>query len=90
MTSWALLSPKSNISVAWRNVLSGSAARFDQQLLARYDQIKKSDESEMSVPRLTDTPNTIFFDDITSDPKDWRNTSYARFFGTQTIRLERQ
>ncbi|MFO0705071.1 MAG: hypothetical protein U0517_03890 [Candidatus Andersenbacteria bacterium] len=82
---WVLASPKSHIGLAWRNVLSGSAIHYDRQLLDRYAHIKNSSEQDVLVPALTDVPTTLFFDDITSDPLDWRNTSYARFFGKRTI-----
>lgn len=85
LVGWAMLAPKSNISVAWRNLVSGSAARYDQQLLDRYELIENSDQDVTVVPALEDVPKTIFFDDITSAAADWRNSSYARFFGKPAI-----
>jgi|GEM_PF-6272411 len=84
---WVFASPQSNISVAWRNTLSGSAAHYDQQLLDRYQTLRSSTVGAVTLPHLTDVPATIFFDDITSDPLDWRNTSYARFFQKESVLL---
>ncbi|MDP2587807.1 MAG: hypothetical protein Q8P33_03480 [bacterium] len=88
--AWILLSPDTPVSLAWRNTLSGSAAAYDRQLQDRYTAIRSSGQAEVVVPTLTDVPKVIFFDDISTDRLDWRNTSYARFFGKDSIVLEQK
>jgi hypothetical protein len=40
------------------------------------------------VPALTARPATIFFNDLTPDPTNWRNTGCARFFRKHSIALK--
>ena len=32
-------------------------------------------------------PKTLFFEDITEDPKTWQNVEMARYFGAKSVRL---
>lgn len=39
------------------------------------------------VDPIVNKPKTLFFEDITEDPKTWQNVEMARYFGVSSIRL---
>jgi hypothetical protein len=79
---------KNNIKNAWGDLLSGQAALFDQENWERHALIESSSLPDVSVPPLTARPATLFFNDLTSDPANWRNTGCARFFRKRSLTLE--
>jgi hypothetical protein len=72
--------------------LKKNARTYDQYLIERYKIVKESLDNEMlavTVPRYEYSyPHSIYFDDITDDPEDWRNTCYADYFGLENIRRQ--
>ena len=66
-----------------------NARTYDQYLNERYQIIKESLDKKMlavTVPRYEyNYPHVIYFDDITDNPEDWRNTCYADYFGLESI-----
>lgn len=77
-----------NVLVAYQDWLGGAAARYDEQLTARYRTLQEAGwlPDEAVVEPLQDPPRTILFGDITPDIHDWSNLAYADFFGKKTIR----
>lgn len=68
--------------------LTTRAARWDHSMDARYTLMKENPGAELRVEPASIPPKTLFFDDISGDASDWRNTSYARYYGLTSIRVE--
>lgn len=84
--------PHANLRVAWSDLLSGSAARYNRELDARYEAIAHCRGPVCMVPRLSALPPTIaFFDDAVDDSVDddflrvYKASSYAYYFGKQWV-----
>ena len=75
----------SNVRVAYADLILGKAINYDRELKNRYKIFAATKEGTCKVEPLNKPPNTIFFDDITSDAKDWRNRSYAEYFHKDSI-----
>jgi hypothetical protein len=74
-----------NSFTAYRDLLSGAAARYDAQLTARYRFLQTTPLAQPTVAPLTDPPLTLLFSDITTNPTDWSNLAYADFFKKKSI-----
>ena len=74
------------------NDLTGPAITFQQYIQDRHQRIEKAlqDQQEfLLVPVYRqEYPRSIFFNDIRSDYRDWRNKCYAEFFGLTAIQRE--
>ena len=81
----AVVFPANNVRNAWRDLVSGEALRYDLQSSWRHEYIRSSTEAEVRVPPLIARPSTLFFNDLTPDPTDWRNTGCARFFHKHSV-----
>lgn len=82
-----LASTPNNIKTAWRDLLSGDAARYSAELTKRHELLRSTLEQDVLVPPLKSRPKTLFFNDLTPDPTNWRNTGCARFFHKRSIAL---
>ncbi|MCC3151553.1 DUF6056 family protein [Hymenobacter sp. BT770] len=74
-----------NSFTAYRDLLSGAAARYDAELTARYRFLQTTPLAQPTVAPLTDPPLTLLFSDITTNPTDWSNLAYADFFKKKSI-----
>lgn len=72
--------------------LRDNARHYDQYLNERYKAIEESlgkGVLTLVVPKYSYTyPTSIYFDDITNNPEDWRNTCYSDYFGLDNIRKQ--
>lgn len=76
-----------NIGSAWWDLFAkapGYAAQNQERLL----NFKKHQGEDLVLSAYRSPPETLFFDDITTDPNDWRNRSLAFYFHLKSIRLE--
>lgn len=83
----AQMSAGTNVKAAWRDLIGGGAARYDQESAARHAFIRGSPEQDVLVPALAARPTTLFFNDLTPDPTNWRNTGCASFFKKRSVAL---
>lgn len=74
----------SGVRTAYKNLISGKAARYDRHMTARYAHLKQCGD-RCVVDAIASPPATLYFDDITEDPHDWRNRSYAQYFHKKSI-----
>lgn len=77
-----------NIKTVYSDLLSGNASAYNTELKNRYILIQNNKKDTCQVPKLRNKPSTIFFEDITNNPKDWKNESYGAYFKTKTIVLK--
>ncbi len=83
----AAFSSGNNVKDAWRDLVGGAAARYDEESSRRHTFIRTYKDADVVVPPLTARPVTIFFNDLTPDPANWRNTGCARFFRKRSVAL---
>lgn len=77
---------RNNLVEAFSDLVTLRAPRYDRALTERYRLIADCPSSgPCAVPPLDDTPQSIFFRDITADPGDWKNLCYARYFDKERI-----
>ncbi|MDJ0832863.1 MAG: DUF6056 family protein [Gammaproteobacteria bacterium] len=72
--------------------LTGPAITFQQYMQDRHQRIDNAVQNQQEfllVPVYRqEYPRSIFFNDIRSDYRDWRNKCYAEFFGLKAIQRE--
>lgn len=76
-----------NVKTAWGDLVSGKAAAYDRECAERHAMIRASAEQHVTVPPLKSQPRTLFFNDLKSDPTNWRNAGCARFFRKASLSL---
>ncbi|MBJ6144053.1 hypothetical protein JAO77_11680 [Hymenobacter sp. BT559] len=72
---------------AYRDWLSGSAARYDQQQRARVALVRAAAPSivPLRLDPLREQPRTIFYYDISADERLWGNVAYSQFYGGPVV-----
>jgi len=79
----------SNITLAWKDLLSGTAMQYDSELQQRYAYIRdKKDDPIVEVPPLSAYPSSIFNSDLTKNENEWLNEQQAEYFGVKALRLK--
>jgi hypothetical protein len=77
-------SPHSHIQTAWSDLVSGRAARYDQEMQARYARLRQSDCQVCPIPAVKNIPATIFFEEIPADTT-WKNRYFSEYFGKKLM-----
>jgi hypothetical protein len=85
---WFFCSPHSHIRTAWSDLASGRAARYDQEMNARYAFLKNSKCQVCPIPVVKNIPATIFFEEIPADTT-WKNRYFAEYFGKKLMVMEK-
>lgn len=70
------------VSQAYRDWLSGDAARYQQQQLARTARVQAAPPttSPLRLDPLRTRPVSLFYTDLRANPADWSNVAYAAFW----------
>ncbi len=75
-----------------QNDLWNRVQPFAQYMLERQTRITQALDKQQGYARVPvykeDYPRSIYFNDIRTDSRDWRNVCYARYFGLQGISRE--
>lgn len=74
------------------DVVSGRLSAFERELAGRNAQLQAChDRAERAcrVSPILIRPASFFFLDVSEDPADWVNASYARYFDLDEVRLDR-
>ncbi|MDO7172753.1 DUF6056 family protein [Mariniflexile sp. AS56] len=79
-----LLGQNNNIRVAYSDLISGAADRYNLELNDRYSNLKHK-EATLTLPPLKNKPKTIFFEDISEDPNNWSNQCISRYWGLNSV-----
>lgn len=80
------LSSLSSYSAA-KSLLSGQASQYKAEEAERLKLLNDPDIKDVVLKPYSVKPPVLFFDDITSDPSDWRNKDMARFWNKDSIAL---
>lgn len=76
-------------SSAITDLANGSAKAYGDALKERME-IYQSGERDVVVEPLPAQPRLIYFSDIKEDPEDWENRGVCRFYGIDSVRIERK
>jgi hypothetical protein len=76
-----------NIQIAYKDLISGSAYRYNNEMNARYEKISKCKSEVCEIEKISNRPSTIFWDDITTDEKHWVNLCTGDYFD-KTLKLK--
>ncbi len=71
----------------YRDWLTGTARAFDQEMTARYAEIRASRADTVRVAPLRHVPASLFVEDVRADPKFLWNTCAAEYFGKKAVVL---
>lgn len=72
---------------AVKSVWEKEAQLYHVQSLERETILKTTAEKKVEIMATTANPRLLFFDDITTDPKDWRNRYMAKWYGKKKVTL---
>ena len=70
---------------AYRDWLSGDAARYDAAQRARYSALRATAAPNVGLSPLPVQPATLFYYDISANSTLWGNQAYARFFDKKAV-----
>lgn len=75
---------------AYRDWLSGDAARYDQQQRQRYAQLQagRPATKRLRLDPLRTEPLTLFYADISLNEQLWGNVAYGTYFGGRTVYVD--
>ena len=76
-----------NISVAYREILTGEATRYEQTQQKRYRQMMEFTGDTCVVAPISPQPRLLFFGDITKTADSWQNKPYAEYFKIKNVKL---
>lgn len=75
-----------NNFTAWNDVFHYSS--FLKSWQHRLELIHQNKKMDLAVPELNYFPETFYYEDITTDPADYRNTNYIQFFDLKSIVID--
>jgi hypothetical protein len=91
LTIFIFISKKdNNIYIAYKDIDTERAYWYDIENYDRYRLIKKSKQDTIYLKKYHNRPKTLLFNDITQDPKHWRNVSFAKYWHKKVIVLEKK
>ena len=69
------------------SLVSGQAQNYRQENEKRL-KLLKSTEEKVILPKFTNTPSLLQFDDISPNPEEWLNTAMAVYYGKESVQRE--
>lgn len=72
---------------AYVSLRAGEAAQYHEEYQERLQRLA-SDEAQVAVKEFSVKPYLLYFDDITEDPQNWKNTAVASWYGKEAVYLE--
>lgn len=73
---------------AMGSLLSGEAKAYHDCAQRRFEVLNDDSVKAARLERFPCQPYLLFFDDITEDPKDWRNEDMSSFYGKDSVILD--
>jgi len=79
-----------NITLAYYELVSGKAYKYNKEMTVRFELIENSKEVEIVLPTLINKPQTIYSSEmgITNDKNNWKNIAISRYFRKKSILVE--
>ncbi len=81
---------ENNVTTAFLDLFSGSAYNYNRQLNERYEFINESQTDSVKVDSLINTPKTLYYKDLTSNPESRPSDWYNKFFNKKSIFLKKK
>jgi len=86
---YAMLSGTGFCSIGALSTLSsGEAKAYHDSAQARFEILRDESISDAELEDFPVKPYLLYFDDITSDPGDWRNEDISTFYGKNSVILK--
>ena len=76
-------------SSALTDISDGSVKAYGEALEERIE-IYRSGEKDVVVEPLPAQPHLLYFSDIKKDPEYWENKGLCKFYGMDSVRVERK
>lgn len=70
------------------SLVAGEAQEFHAQMLERAEICRNAPGEDVVLPARAVEPWVLAYEDITTDPADWKNTGMAGYYGNASVRLE--
>lgn len=70
------------------SLATGEAQAFHAQMLERAGICRNAPGGDVVLPTRTAEPRVLAYEDITTDPSDWKNTGMALYYGNSSVRLD--
>lgn len=77
---------KSNLPLMYSDIFSARVFKYNQEIKER-ENLLKNCESDCVVPKIKNKPMSIFYKDLSENPKHFINTSQAEFFQLNSIKV---
>ncbi|MCY7349680.1 MAG: DUF6056 family protein, partial [Cytophagaceae bacterium] len=75
------------IRLMYKDLLSGTAYRYDREMYARYEKLQTIPGDTATVAPLKNVPASLFVEDIRTQPQHLWNRCYADYFRRKTVVL---
>lgn len=75
-------------SNALRELLQGEASTYYDAAMERMELLNDDSQQDVVLPRYSVQPWILYFDDITTDPTDWRNVAVSNYYQKNSVVLE--
>lgn len=75
---------------ALNSLITGEAKTYHQEYLARLALYEDPTLPAVEVSAFTQKPHVLYFDDITTDPADWRNVAVSGYYGKDSVVLKQE
>lgn len=69
-------------------LLDGTAAQYSQEAFVRHEQLLAGEGKAVEVEAYSVWPPLLFFDDITVNPKDWKNRAVRDYYGLKSVKIK--
>lgn len=77
-----------NVKIIYRDLLRGGASAYDKEMKHRYALLTSTKDRVVYLPAIKSRPQSLFVDEIQSNPKFLWNRCMAGYFGKDTIYLK--
>ena len=82
---------ENTIVVAYHDLLSGKAYKYNIEMKERFELLKKYKSSQCVLPQLNNTPSTIYSKTdmgLTNDKNNWKNLEISKYFRKKEIVIQ--
>lgn len=79
-----------NSTLAYYELISGKAYKYNKEMTARFELLENSKELEIVLPALINKPQTVYSSEmgITNDKNNWKNSAISRYFRKKSILVQ--
>lgn len=82
------ISTQNRFSRAISELTSGTASNYKKEVNQLYDQCKMNPGKDLVISPFVNRPNSIFSNDLNTDPTHWENRHFSKCFNIKSIRVD--